>query len=53
MKRAGHMVRMKDERLPKRAEAKKQEGCRKREITAARMGGVCEERSEKGRGGGK
>ena len=33
------MVRMKDERLPKRAEAKKQEGCRKREITAARMGG--------------
>ena len=27
---AGHMVRMKDERLPKRSETKKQEGCRKR-----------------------
>ena len=25
----GHMVRMKDERLPKRSETKKQEGCRK------------------------
>ena len=30
MKWAGHMVRMKDERLPKRYETKKQEGCRKR-----------------------
>ena len=30
MKWAGHMVRMKDERLPKRSETKKQEGCRKR-----------------------
>ena len=26
----GHMVRMKDDRLPKRAETKKQEGSRKR-----------------------
>ena len=30
MKWAGHMVRMTDERLPKRSEAKKQGGCRKR-----------------------
>ena len=30
MKLAGHMVRMKDKRLPKRSETKKQEGCRKR-----------------------
>ena len=30
IKWAGHMVRMKDERLPKRSETKKQEGCRKR-----------------------
>ena len=30
MKWAGHMVRMKDEILPKRCETKKQEGCRKR-----------------------
>ena len=30
MKWAGHMVRMKDERLPKRSETKTQEGCRKR-----------------------
>ena len=29
MKWAGHIVRMKDERLPKRSETKKQEGCRK------------------------
>ena len=27
---AGHMVRMKDGRLPKRSETKKQRGCRKR-----------------------
>ena len=31
MKWAGHMVRMKDERLPKRSETKKQEGWRKKE----------------------
>ena len=30
MKWAGHMVRMKDDKLPKRSETKKQEGCRKR-----------------------
>ena len=30
IKLAGHMVRMKDVRLPKRTETKKQEGCRKR-----------------------
>ena len=29
MKWAGHMVRMKDDKLPKRAETKKQEGSRK------------------------
>ena len=30
MKWAGHMVRMKDDKLPKRSETKKQEGSRKR-----------------------
>ena len=30
MKWAGNMVRMKDDKLPKRSETKKQEGCRKR-----------------------
>ena len=30
IKWAGHMVRMKDDKLPKRAETKKQEGSRKR-----------------------
>ena len=30
MKWAGHMVRMKDDKLPKRSEIKKQEGFRKR-----------------------
>ena len=30
MKWARHMVRMKDERLPKRSDTKTQEGCRKR-----------------------
>ena len=30
MKLAGHMVRMKDDKLPKRSETKKQEGCKKR-----------------------
>ena len=47
MKWAGPMVRMKDERLPKRSETKKQEGCRKRVWTAANMGGLCEERYRK------
>ena len=45
MKWAGHMVRMKDDKLPKRAGTKRQEG--------SKMGGLCEERSEKGRGGRK
>ena len=40
VKWAGHMARMKDERLPKRSETKK-------------MGGLCEERFEKDRGGRK
>ena len=30
VKWAGHMVRMKDDKLPKRSDTKKQEGCRKR-----------------------
>ena len=30
MKWAGHMVRMKDDKIPKISETKKQEGCRKR-----------------------
>ena len=30
MKWAGHMVRMNYDKLPKRSETKKQEGCRKR-----------------------
>ena len=30
MKRAGHMVRMNDDKLPKNAETKRQEGSRKR-----------------------
>ena len=30
MKWAGHMVRLKDERFPKRTETKKRGGCRKR-----------------------
>ena len=30
MKWAGHMVRMKDDKLPKRSETKTKEGCRKR-----------------------
>ena len=46
MKLAGHMVRMKDESLPKRYETKKQEGFRKRGGPPLRWE---EERSEKGR----
>ena len=53
MKWAGHMVRTKDDKLPKRAETKKREGCRKRGKTTAKMGGLCEEKPEKGRGGRK
>ena len=50
MKWARHMVRMKDDKLPKRAETKKQEGSRKRGRPQLRWED-CEERSEKGRGG--
>ena len=53
MKWAGHMVRMKEDKLPKRAETKKQDGCQETGNTTAKMGGLCEERSEKGRGGRK
>ena len=44
MKWAGHMVSMKDEILPKRSRR-----LRKTRNTAAKMGGLCEERCEKGR----
>ena len=48
----GYIVRMKDERLLKRSETKKQEGCRKR--GKPQLGWEdCVERSEKGRGGRK
>ena len=52
MKWAGHMVRMKYDILPKRSETKKQ-GFRKKRKTTAKMGGLREVRSEKGRGGRK
>ena len=51
MKRAGHMIRMKDGRLPKRSVTKKQDCCRKQ--STAKTGGLCEDRYEKGRGGRK
>ena len=38
IKWAGHMVRMNDDKLPKRAETKKQEGSRKRGIPQLRSG---------------
>ena len=44
---------MKDDKLGKRSETKKQEGCRKRGRHTVKMGGLREERSEKGRGGRK
>ena len=50
MKLAGHMVRMKDDKLPKRSESKKQEGSRKRGRPQLRWKD-CKERSEKGRVG--
>ena len=50
MKWAGHMVRMKDEKLPKRSETMKHDGCRKRGRPQLRL---CEEIPEKGRGGRK
>ena len=52
MKWAGHMVRMKDDKLPKRVETKKQEGSRKRGRPQLRWED-CEKISEKGRGGRK
>ena len=53
MKWAGHMVGMKDERLPKRFENKETRRLQKTRKTTAKMGGLCEERSKKGRGGKK
>ena len=52
MKWTGHIVRMNDDKLPKRAETKRQEGSRKRG-RPAKIGGLCEERFEKGKGGRK
>ena len=50
MQWAGHMVRMKDEILPKRSETKKQklESLQKTKKTTANKGRLCEERSGKG-----
>ena len=42
IKWAGHFVRMKDERLTKKAEMKKQGGCRKRGIPQLRWGDCLE-----------
>ena len=53
IKWAGHMVRMKYDKLPKRAETNMHECSRKTRKTTAKMGGLCEERSEKGRVGRK
>ena len=51
MKWAGHMIRMKDDKLPKRAETKKQEGSRKRGRPQLRWEDCVErDRCEKGRG---
>ncbi len=44
------MVRIKNERLPRRSETRR---LQKTEKTTAKMGGLSEERSEKGRGGRK
>ena len=53
MKWAGHLVRMKDDKLLKRAEKKEERRFLKTRKTTAKTGGLCEERSEKGRGGRK
>ena len=53
MKGAGHMTRMKDERLQNISETKKQDCCKKTRKTKAKLGGLCEERPEKNRGGRK
>ena len=52
MKLAGHAVRMKEERSPKRSETRNRRLQTTRKTTA-KMGGLCEERSKKGRGGRK
>ena len=49
----GHIVGMNYDKLPKRSDTKKQEGSKKTRKTTAKMGGLCEERFEKGRGGRK
>ena len=51
MKWAWHMVRMKDDKLPKKSRDKEARRFQKTRKTTAKMGGLCEERSEKGRGG--
>ena len=54
MKWTGHMVRMKYERLPKIPETKKDaRRWQKTTKTTAKMGGLFEQRSDKGRGGRK
>ena len=47
---AGHMVRMKDDKLPKNVRDKEARRFQKTRKTTAKMGGMCDERSEKGRG---
>ena len=53
MKWAGHMVRMKYDKSPKRSETRKQSRFQKTRKTTAKTGGLCDERSEKGRRGRK
>ena len=66
MKWAGHMIRMKDDKLPKRAETKKQEGsrkqgrpnlrwedCVKRDLRKAEEEENCEKRPKTGTNGSK
>ena len=53
MEWAGHMVRMKDDTLPKKIRDKEARRFQKTRKTTNKMGGLCEEISEKGRGGRK
>ena len=53
MKWAGRMVRMRDERLPKTSGKKRSKKDAEMRKTTDKMGGLCEETSEKGRGGRK
>ena len=53
MKLAGHMVRMKDDKLPKKIRDKEARRFQKTRKTTVKMGGLCEEISEKGKGGRK